>query len=94
MYLSKVTANSVRWRNSKWPPTPPWSTVDYNCQSHCPHFYFFHHYSSSMPEVAAWIGEVGAASVYLHCWLLILNEKLLQITDDFLCHWQPRTTCC
>jgi len=36
--------------------------LDYNCLSHCPHFYFFHHYSSSLPEVAAWIGEMGL------CW--------------------------
>jgi len=34
--------------------------IDYNCQSHCPHFYFFHHYGSALPEVAAWIGEVEA----------------------------------
>ena len=34
--------------------------IDYNCQSHCPHVYFFHRYSSSLPKVAAWIGEIGA----------------------------------
>jgi len=26
MYLSKVTANSARGRNWKWPPTPPYKT--------------------------------------------------------------------
>jgi len=33
--------------------------IDYNCQSHCPHFHFFHHYSSYLPEVAAGIWEIG-----------------------------------
>jgi len=33
--------------------------IDCNCQNHCPHLHCFHHFLS-LPEEAAWIGEVEA----------------------------------